>query len=314
MTTENQDNYEPDMERIQSLSDTEANQNSTSPVTTTETITPPQKQNHFQHFKWAIFDSDTFRLFPKFAIILFLGLALYVISTLSVWIWLTLTVILPTILFIVNQWIYKDLFSEGFVTISILVRVKYITFLIQNLAIFIVYWIGNDNTMSHLMTWILRLNVLEVFIDSILRKKYILIIPSIMLLLPLTGTGMTFPVFKMHIDDRYLCVWDDWDPFFIVLYTAWFIAWILQKSERITYALHTFFPLFAPPQLWFSIRTTTGMFLLWFLYLKKFENVVVNTPESKNERAGFSEIYDSFFVLIFLSCYIIPISMELFVF
>lgn len=264
----------------------------------------PDKNDHIAHFIWTITKSDTFTLIYKMFTILTLGLIFYIIGTINVWFFFCLGVILPIILFIINQWIYKELFVDSFETYTPLIRVKYITFIVQNFCIVLVYWVGTDNAMSHLMTWILRINILEVLVDTVIEKRYVLWIPTLMLMFPICSdpASNTFPILKMRLDDNFMCVWEGYDPWYIVFYTGWFITWILQKSEKITYSMHCLFPLFAPPQLWFSVRTFSGMFLLWFLYLKKTV-FIVETPESINERRAFGEIFDALYTIIFISCY-----------
>ena len=132
----------------------------------------------------------------KFALILSVGIILYGIATINVWCFLTLSAILPAILMIIDLFIYK-IFIDKLHSMPIL-RVKYITFVIQNVALVLVYFYGTDSAMSHAITWIYRINIFEVLADAVVNKWIGMWIPSIMLLLPIYSSDLSsFPTFGM---------------------------------------------------------------------------------------------------------------------
>ena len=270
----------------------------------------PPKAQAMEHLLWAL-NSDSFRLMYKFFITLSVGGSLYIVGTLHIVLFFLLSVILPLLLFIADTATNRVFIPE--LTNITLARIKYGTFVVQNALLCGVAHYGSDADMATLMTWVLRLNILEVFVDCIKHRRYAYVIPSVMLLLPICGWSLSmFPEMDMVIHPKWLCYWVGWDGWFIIIYTGWFVGWIIPRSERVVYAMHTLFPLFAPPQLWFSVRTFTGMFLLWWMYLKPLHTRnIITTKESVNEREGFAEIYDAFYVFVFVGCYAMPALMTL---
>ena len=140
-------------------------------------------------------DDISFVIALKFFIILTIGLILYCIATINVWIFLTLSSIVPAILMMIDLFIH-ELFVE--VIKRPIARIKYATFVIQNALLVFFYLYGDDVAMSHMITWVYRLNILEVLGDVIANRYWVMWIPSIMLLLPIYSSDLSsFPTLGM---------------------------------------------------------------------------------------------------------------------
>jgi hypothetical protein len=178
--------------------------------------------------RWTVTHSSSFLLLVKLSTLILLSGGFYILATLNVWFFLACTVGLPTALYGVHAVSRARsangedaLFIPEFVELTPLIRIKYFTFTAQNLLIGLAVLHGSDSVMSTLMSWVLRVNVLEVLVDCIARRHLLYLIPSIMLMLTITSAStVTFPQLDMRVHPRFMCLWTPYDPFFIVIYSG----------------------------------------------------------------------------------------------
>jgi hypothetical protein len=239
----------------------------------------------------------SWRFFATFTI----GFFAFYLSTFGIHFWFIMCCILPALLLALHTSgsvrVYSDQFDG-----STLRRVKYVTFMVQNVLIYWIYMHGSEENLSFLITWIYRTNVFEVIVDLLYHKVYCYVIPSVILL-----TRWYINVVK---DEQFVLLWVNYDYCFVLEYTLWFIGWINHRSpEHLIAIAHALFPLFLPAQFWFSCRTFTGMFMLMFSYALKTE-FVLDVARFKPHIIAFRDVYDGLYLVLFVAYHLATSSCD----
>jgi hypothetical protein len=222
------------------------------------------------------------------------GIGAYVVATRHIFLWVTIAVIIPILLLVVHfaiRPIFVPVFFE-----RRMVLVKYVTFITQNLLL-VIFWKYFPEHIGLLMIWIFRLNVLEVLIDLFLHKEYALCIPTLFLLF---FTNIQFDYHPTHLIVMTKANW-----FFIIEYTLWFVAWMATcVPKRFATTIHTLYPLFFAPRLWFSVRTLTGMVALSYAYMGWKFHGLIRTEKYEKQITQFAGIYKQVYLVVFIAMYI----------
>lgn len=235
-----------------------------------------------------------YQIFFHLLVVLGIGSSAYWLATRSILLWSVISVVIPLLLLIVH-FLIRPVFVSVFNQRKIIL-VKYCTFVLQNAAIIFCYFYY-PQYLSDLCLWILRINVFEVLVSFFEHKEYALCIPTLFLLF---GTRLTFVPDPVHLMSIAKTNW-----FFIIEYTLWFISWIATcYPERFAISIHTIYPLFFPPNLWFSVRTLTGMVALYDTYLPPMFNNVLNSEKDQKRISTFGKIYKQVYFVLFFALYV----------
>jgi len=202
--------------------------------------------------------SLSFRVFIKYLMLFSVGFIYYYLATIGILMFLISCSLIPLILMVISSFSKKlDVFNEVFRTTKI-AKIKFLTFVAQNFVLFIGYVYGSNTQISYIATWIYRINVIEVCLDCFQTGNYLFGILSI-------------PLLRWFFDctkhPKYLVLHSSPDDLFVLEYTLWFFGWIANRphptDKRFLITAHTLFPLFVPLPYWFSVRTITGMYMLF---------------------------------------------------
>ena len=240
----------------------------------------------------------------KFLRIFLIGFALYYAATRYVWAFFSINVGFPVALFILNYTIPSRPFFGKLFYNTWMRPVKYMTFVCQNAACTAAMLKGSNHLMSQLTTWSLRVNVAEVTLDLFMARQWAY----------LAGSGyLLHRFYDVVIDDQYLMRVETDMTWFIYHYTLWFVGWITTRKQNnvdglFLFITHTIFPLCVPPELWFSVRTVTGGFVIVFSSTKIGERLITN-PKWSNDVRVFAEVYSGLYPLFFIA----GILMEVFI-
>jgi len=246
-------------------------------------------------------NENQLNLLYKFLINFVIGGIWFIIGTRNVWTFCLTTCIWPSLLYII--YLFNNNFMNKRFHENSMARTKYLTFIAQNVAIFFIYFFLNNYWLSQLVTWALRINMIECLLDVIKDKRYLLIIPCTMFIFPYF-VNITFPTLMFELHPNYMMVWKETNVWLIINYTTWYISWIVYRNKRITTIMNIIFPLCVPPSLWFAARTFTGSFMLWFGNISIADQF--SHHQSITERKIFVGIWDAVFSMIFIAIYLQP--------
>lgn len=225
----------------------------------------------------------------------------YLASVFGFWGYTSIFVIFPPSLLVLHFIFKKVLKWHGLFALpfeaKVLVRVKYLTFCTQNAVIMYGYWQKDAEFMSAVMTWAYRANIFEVLVDFVARKRFTYVPASVLLLLP---------YHHFAYDERYVLRSTNLTLNFVGLYTMWFFGFMgYQLEGRWVSVMHTLFPLMAPVEYWFSVRTFTGMYMLVIVYFKPVHRYLIDMKPNISIKTWnhFMYVYDViFFVCFTLFC------------
>jgi len=256
---------------------------------------------------------DTLVFLRKVVIMSIIALAWYGLSYINIYMFAVINVAIPALTWfldaiLVYGW-QKNVIFKDETRANILLVVKYWTFVLQNAIALVLYWQGDNGDMSALATTMTRLNILMLLVDSFWNKWYFCWIPCLYAMIGIVGFYSVtvdsfdafFKLFQVHITNNGLLMWDNVCSEWVVLYTIMFIQWIVYRSEYLIQVLHCLLPLLFPLRFWFSVRTITGMCLLYISCFRKADTVLLQTTlhYTAEERRGFLELFN---VLVTFGC------------